>query len=88
MSALSIILNRYTTIPADLRAQLSAELAGMERDAGRYVWLRHGDNDETVMLTYVGSSGARPFDPRFDPCWLPRNFKLDEAIDAAMTKGK
>ena len=53
------------------------------KDAARYRWLRPGDNAERVLYVY-DEHGSRPFDHRFDNCWLPRNEKLDEAIDAAM----
>jgi len=59
---------------------------GDEKDAARYRWLRHGDNDELVLMTY-GEHGSRPFDARMDPCWLPRDAMLDVAIDAAMGLG-
>lgn len=45
------------------------------RDAGRYRWLRHGDNDDEVIR---GDTYGLAF--------LPRNAELDEAIDAAMAK--
>lgn len=61
-----------------------AELAALRRDAARYRWLRHGDNDELVMRSYGDKGGARPFDPKIDGCWLPRNDELDRAIDAAL----
>ncbi len=43
------------------------------RDAGRYRWLRHGDNDDEVIR---GDTYGLAF--------LPRNAELDAAIDAAM----
>lgn len=72
------------------RASLASQPAQVgedKRDAERYRWLRHGDNDEFVMFTFDGP-GFRKFDARFDPCWLPRNEKLDAAIDAAMSANK
>lgn len=43
------------------------------RDAARYRWLRHGDNDEGL----IRSDGKTQH-------WLLRNEELDSAIDAAM----
>jgi len=48
------------------------EWEAMKRDAERYRWLRHGDNDEVVL---------RVTD---DTAYLPRNEELDAAIDAAI----
>lgn len=45
----------------------------LERDAARYRWLRHGDNDELV----IRGNG-----------WLPRNDTLDALIDREMAKEK
>lgn len=59
--------------------ELRAKVESLAADAERYQWLRHGDNDELVLqrglvdMSYV---------------YLPRNFKLDEMIDAAMAKEK
>ena len=49
------------------------------RDAARYRWLRHGDNDELVLQ-------RGPI--AMDYVYLPRNSKLDEMIDAAMKGAK
>ncbi len=51
-------------------------IAEVERDAERYRWLRHGDNDEAVMKSNSGVS------------WLLRNKELDATIDAKVTKQK
>lgn len=50
------------------------------RDAARYRWLRHGDNDEALLRSYstgevVGSAKV----------YLLRNAELDAAIDAALS---
>lgn len=58
----------------------------LEADARRYQWLRYGDNDEVVLMVYDGK--VRRFDHRFDNAWLPRNEKLDAAIDVASMAGK
>jgi len=42
----------------------------LRKDAERYRWLRHGDNDERVMA----------FAENGDP-YLPRNGNLDKAVD-------
>jgi hypothetical protein len=42
------------------------------KDAERYRWLRHGDNDDLVMIVCNKET------------WLPRNEHLDAAIDKAM----
>lgn len=48
---------------------------GDAKDAERYRWLRHGDNDEAVLQ-------RGPVDPSY--VYLPRNEKLDATIDAAI----
>lgn len=84
MSALSTILARYTNIPADLRAQLSAELAGMERDAGRYVSARNADPDDEVphITVHMQTEWGK-----WHHKWM-YGAACDDAIDAAMTKEK
>ncbi len=52
------------------RAQQGAD----REDAERYRWLRHGDNDELVLCRGPVSK---------DYVYLPRNEKLDAAIDTA-----
>ncbi len=47
----------------------------LEVDARRYRWLRHGDNDEEVILYLETGQG-----------YLPRNEKLDASIDAALAE--
>lgn len=71
-------------ILAALRAK-DAEIARLKADAGRYQWLRHGDNDEKVLMIYEANC-SRPFDHRYDQAWLPRNEALDAAIDSAREK--
>jgi rubrerythrin len=44
----------------------------LEKDAARYRWLRHGDNDEQVICDEGGSA------------WMLRMEQLDEAIDIGM----
>ena len=52
------------------------------QDAARYQWLRHGDNDETVLQKYKESVFDAP------TMYLPRLSQLDKAIDAAMEQLK
>jgi hypothetical protein len=52
--------------------ELIAALEAAEKDAARYKWVRHGDNDELLL---VGDCRG---------VYLPRNERLDEAIDKAM----
>lgn len=64
----------------DLLVKLDAALSapsGVVQNAKRYEWLRHGDNDELVIVrnTQTGLD------------YLPRNEHLDAAIDAAMRQG-
>ena len=54
---------------------LRAELEKAKKDAERYQWLRHGDNDEKVIQHGPVAK---------DYHWLPRNERLDEMIDNAM----
>jgi hypothetical protein len=77
----------------DRRALLS-HLAAVTRerdearaDAGRYRWLRYGDNDELVLRVFGedDSTPSRPFDPAKDYCYLPRDKRLDTAIDAQLS---
>lgn len=65
-------------IAALLSAQptLAATQEENAKDAARYRWLRHGDNDELVLMPYEAITAYSHF--------LPRNEKLDFAIDAAM----
>ena len=51
---------------------LCDEVERLRKDAARYQWIRHGDNDEIVM-----KGDCRGV-------YLPRNERLDAAIDAAM----
>lgn len=53
-------------------AAFEAEIERLRKDAARYRWIRHGDNDEIVM-----KGDCRGV-------YLPRNERLDAAIDAAM----
>ena len=53
-----MISKPYSTIPEDIA-----------KDAARYRWLRHGDNDERVMNVHLTN------------VFLPRNKILDEMID-------
>ena len=66
--------------------RVSGELAGffgkmlpMLKDAERYRWLRHGDNDELVMQKYSQIIEGEATH------YLRRNESLDDAIDAAMS---
>lgn len=60
------------------RDRLAAEVEALRADAGRYRWLRHGDNDAEVMV-FDNQTRASP-----ENVWLPRLDELDAAIDAAM----
>lgn len=51
-------------------------LDAIEKDAARYRWIRHGDNDETVLC---GDCRG---------VYLPRNERLDEVIDVRMKEPK
>lgn len=51
------------------------QLAAYKQDAERYRWLRHGDNDDLVIVRNIED-------------FLPRNDGLDAAIDAAMKEKK
>lgn len=79
MAGIAALRNEAPTLIRSLCEALGEAVA----DAERYRWLRHGDNDERVMMTSVQDEGCRPFDHRFDASWLLRNEKLDAAIDAA-----
>lgn len=65
--------------------ELLAENERLRRDAERYRWLRHGDNDELVLRSPVFSDVAEMAKHLRDlPDWyLLRNEELDAAIDAA-----
>ena len=58
-------------------AALQQQLQALTKDAERYRWLRHGDNDESVIREL--DSGE---------AFLLRNTELDEAIDAAIEASK
>ena len=60
-------------------AALKAERDAAMKDAERYRWLRHGDNDEKVLC-------HGPIDMNY--WYLMRNEKLDAAIDAAIAKAE
>lgn len=65
----------YASPPATpLEMELHVRWQLSRKDAERYRWLRHGDNDELVMEVYR-ESGIQ---------YLPRSERLDAAIDAAM----
>lgn len=72
---------RIATLEADARIKAAnlelalARVAELEADAARYRWLRHGDNDERVLM-------RGPIHK--DYVYLLRAEKLDAAIDAAM----
>jgi len=55
---------------------LAAENKALREDAERYRWLRHGDNDEVILVPCTWTTTG----------YLPRNEELDAAIDAALTK--
>lgn len=82
MNALSTILSRYTTIPADLRAQLSAELSGMERDAAS--WRRLGLCYEDELPEDMSDSAYRTW---YHDSQIIYGVRMGPIL-AAMTKGK
>jgi hypothetical protein len=51
-------------------------IAALQKDAARYRWLRHGDNDEAVIRMSGHKRNNYPF--------LLRNDELDAVIDAKM----
>lgn len=59
-------------------ATLRRKLELCERDAERYQWLRHGDNDEQ-LLHFTDDAGCGT-----DTVWILRNEELDTAIDKAL----
>jgi len=63
---------------SDELASLREECAALRKDAERYRWLRHGDNDKKIIGKNANAPGG---------AWLPRNEKLDAAIDEAMNSG-
>lgn len=69
----------WMRIPLSPAPPSSAIASQDARDAARYRWLRHGDNDEKVIQ-------HGPLADDF--VYLPRNFKLDEMIDAAIATGE
>ena len=69
---------QYRAAADALEAQ-AREIEGLRKDAARYRWLRHGDNDEKVLKTYT----SRPSKPGETTMFLPRNGELDRLIDTA-----
>lgn len=61
-----------------ITAERLAQVETLERDAARYQWLRHGDNDEMVMRAYSVFTTGKPSH------FLERNESLDYLIDAAI----
>lgn len=55
---------------------LRDRVRGLEKDAARYRWLRHGDNDELVLSETDGAT------------FLLRNEDLDDAIDEQLEDAK
>jgi hypothetical protein len=60
--------------------ELDAILTQNEKDAERYRWLRHGDNDEEVLRFHDWATEVCVDPP---PMYLPRLERLDRLIDAA-----
>lgn len=73
MSTLIVKRDEIESLLAD-HARLVAENERLAKDAARYQWLRHGDNDEAAL---------RPLDS--GEIFLLRNRELDEVIDAALS---
>lgn len=65
---------------AELR-RLHAENEALRKDAERYRWLRHGDNDEEVLRFHDWATEVCVDPP---PMYLPRLERLDRLIDEAM----
>lgn len=63
--------------PADNEVLL-AEIAALKKDAERYRWLRHGDNDEPLLKFLLDARCGT------DDVWLLRSEELDAAIDSAL----
>lgn len=63
-------------VTADFARQLERELSEALKDAARYRWLRHGDNDESVVRMSGNKRNSYPF--------LLRNDELDAVIDIKM----
>jgi hypothetical protein len=66
--------DRFAKVDAPLRARMHTEIAALRKDAERYRWLRHGDNDDHLIrrpgvLTY-----------------LVRGVALDDACDAGIAR--
>lgn len=59
-----------------MQDELEQYLRELVGDAARYRWLRHGDNDAKVIQRGPVAH---------DYVYLPRNAKLDEMIDAALS---
>ena len=57
-----------------LSEQQSERIAALEKDAARYRWLRHGDNDKQALRHLRNDRGT---------VWILRNEDLDAAMDAA-----
>lgn len=64
-------------VAAQVHGELYSGITDDAKDAARYRWLRHGDNDELVIQ-------HGPVEPDYH--WLPRNERLDSMIDEAMAK--
>lgn len=58
-------------------------LPALQKDAERYRWLRHGDNDDICIEFADGLDGMYA-----DQVWLLRGEKLDAVIDAGIAHDK
>ena len=78
-------LDNYARLAVEQNtAELRARVAELEKDAARYRWLRHGDNDEKCIVisqnvsTWIDSNDV----------WLHRGEELDRVIEAALKEPK
>jgi hypothetical protein len=67
-------------VPLPDRETALGLLTAAAKDAERYRWLRHGDNDEEVLRFHDWATEVCVDPP---PMYLPRLERLDRLIDAA-----
>ncbi|MFN7883321.1 MAG: hypothetical protein ACK5PF_09955 [bacterium] len=70
----------YMDPPDGGSVTLREQFERMAKDAERYRWLRHGDNDEEVLRFHDWATEVCVDPP---PMYLPRLERLDRLIDAA-----
>ena len=74
---------QYMDQPDGGSVTLLEQLQRMAKDAERYRWLRHGDNDDICIEFADGLDGMYA-----DQVWLLRGEKLDAVIDAGIAHDK